>query len=985
MGEINKQYILAFFFSLFALISLSQNNGEIIGTIKDAITGETIIGATIILSDGKGAVSDIDGNYSITVDSGSHEVKVSFVGYESQSTKIKVANKPVLLNFSLQSKTLNEVEIVADVAKSRETPVAFSLMTSKQIQEELGTRDIPMVLNSTPGTYATEQGGGSGDARITIRGFDQRNVAVMVDGVPVNDMENGQVYWSNWDGLSDITRTMQVQRGLGASKLAIASVGGTINIITKGIDQKMGGSVKQEVNDYGLFKTSFGYNSGQMKGGWGVTLGGSRKWGDGFANSTFTNALSYFIKIQKRFDKHLISISANGAPQMHGQRLDRLPIAVYDKELAASVGIDTDSVYKAIGKTPALYYTNDSLGERGIRYNPNSGYLLRLSDVEPLRVKNFNDRINYYHKPQFNLSHFWNPAEKLNVSTVVYLSLGAGGGTGLKGGIERDTITGLLKIQKIYDYNLISSPNKAYHATEHPSNNYLRAANNNHFWYGFLSTWNYKINDNISALMGLDGRYYMGSHYQSVFDLLGGDYAIDNSDKNQPTGLFQGDPNSQKAVKRVGDKVSYYNDAFVKWGGAFAQAEYKKEKWAAFVTGSVSQTGYQRIDYFKKKDLVINGEVFPQAVGWKETFFYNGTDELTTSKLDSIIISGDTSFFGPKSDPRKNMMLNATGYTGESPEARYSTTDEKWFMGYTVKGGTNYNITEHHNVFVNLGYLNMAPRMNVVFDNNNNEFLLPKNQKVYAAEAGYGFKHRKYAANLNLYYTLWENKPPQTTPTKTDLTTGKVLSYNINGLDALHKGIEIDGIYKILKNLDVEGLVSLGDWKTISGNKVYVTNEDGDSVTTVDFSAKNVHVGDAAQVQYGASIRYEPFRNLYIKPRYTFFAKNYANFDPTSLTEEIDPRTGEVVNNNKDRESWRMPDYGLLDIYAGYEINLIKVKYAIVFGVMNALNTIYITDAQNNGTYGLNMVPDDEGFDATSATVYIGPGTRYNMSLRISF
>ena len=60
----------------------------------------------------------------------------------------------------------------------------------------------------------------------------------MINGVPVNDMENASVYWSNWAGLSDVTSAMQVQRGLGSSKLAIASVGGTINVITKSSDMK---------------------------------------------------------------------------------------------------------------------------------------------------------------------------------------------------------------------------------------------------------------------------------------------------------------------------------------------------------------------------------------------------------------------------------------------------------------------------------------------------------------------------------------------------------------------------------------------------------------------------------------------------------------------------------------------------------------------------------------------------------------------------
>ena len=75
---------------------------------------------------------------------------------------------------------------------------------------------MPTLLNSTPGVYTTQQGGGDGDVRINIRGFSQRNVvAVMIDGIPMNDMENGWVYWSNWFGLDAITASMQVQRGLG--------------------------------------------------------------------------------------------------------------------------------------------------------------------------------------------------------------------------------------------------------------------------------------------------------------------------------------------------------------------------------------------------------------------------------------------------------------------------------------------------------------------------------------------------------------------------------------------------------------------------------------------------------------------------------------------------------------------------------------------------------------------------------------------------
>lgn len=127
---------------------------------------------------------------------------------------------------------LNDVIITSSVAVSRKTPVAVSTVDPVFIEEKLGTQEFPEVLKSTPGIYATKQGGGFGDSKVNIRGFKTENSAMMINGVPMNDMEWGGIYWSNWAGLSDVTRSMQVQRGLGASKVAAPSVGGSINIVT---------------------------------------------------------------------------------------------------------------------------------------------------------------------------------------------------------------------------------------------------------------------------------------------------------------------------------------------------------------------------------------------------------------------------------------------------------------------------------------------------------------------------------------------------------------------------------------------------------------------------------------------------------------------------------------------------------------------------------------------------------------------------------
>lgn len=915
LKKMNKLLLLFLFIGLFTSNTFSQEKIKLFGKIKDVKNGELIVGATVMLDSVTMSMTDADGRYELMIPSNSMvKIIISSFGYREEVFKITTKAADILKDFTLElvEVEIEEVKVTADVAKSRETPIAFSKIDAAKIAEELGTRDLPMVLNSTPGVYATEQGGGSGDARISIRGFNQQNVAVLVDGVPVNDMENGQVYWSNWDGLGDVTRYMQVQRGLGASKLAIVSVGGTMNIITKGIDSKMGASIKQEVNSYGLYKTSFAYNSGKLKGRWGVTLTGTRKWGDSYADATFTDAWSYFLKVQKRFNKHTLTFGVNGAPQTHGQRTTRLPIAVIDEGLSKKTGINYLESLDSISKISGAQFTTVSQGARGILYNPNYGML---------NGKVFNEKVNYFHKPQFNLTHSWNPNQKLNLTTVVYASIGKGGGTGFKSTPARDTTTGLSDIQPIYDFNS-KNISSIYSKTEYSSTNYLRAANNDHQWVGLLSTLNYNFSKSLSTMFGIDGRYYKGSHYQTVYDLVGGDYAVDNSDKNQPKGAG----NTAFSMKRKGDKVSYNNDAFVKWAGAFGQIEYKKNKWSTFLTASVSQTSYQRIDYFKKKDLVLADTTMIQAVGYGDTVPHNGVK-----------------------------------YSNSSPEARFSTTKEKWFLGGTVKAGANFNITKNHNVFMNAGILNIAPKMNNVFDNNNLELLQVKNQEVYSIEAGYGFKHRKFASNVNVYYTLWKNKPPQTPPTV--VTPDGTFTYNINGLDALHKGFEVDFNYNILPKLNAEGVVSLGDWKTISGSKVYIIDNDNNVVDSVDFSAKNVHVGDAAQTQVSGSLKYQIIKGGYLKVRYTFFGNNYSNFDPLTLE-----------GDNKDRESWKMPNYSIIDFNFGYEKNLGKFKFTLSGGVMNVLNSIYITDAQN----GI-------GFNAESATVHVGMGRRLNLGLKIGF
>ena len=213
------------FLFVIMLAQLAYSQGTIKGIVVDKSNNEPLIGVSVYNPEsGVGVSTSLDGSFSITLPKGKQNITVSYVGYTSQTLQVN-SNSAEKLTIQLQSEAigLNDVTVTSSIAIRRKTPVALSVMDPINIENKISVKEFPEILKSTPGVYATRQGGGFGDSRINLRGFESANIAVMINGVPVNDMEWGGVYWSNWAGLSDVTRSMQVQRGLGASKVECRS------------------------------------------------------------------------------------------------------------------------------------------------------------------------------------------------------------------------------------------------------------------------------------------------------------------------------------------------------------------------------------------------------------------------------------------------------------------------------------------------------------------------------------------------------------------------------------------------------------------------------------------------------------------------------------------------------------------------------------------------------------------------------------------
>ncbi len=803
-------------------------------------------------------------------------MKTNYLGKSKLSVVIALSAASVAFAQSVKDTTKTKdidaviLKGVTDIAKDRKTPVAVSNIKAAQIIERTGNQELVEILNTTPSVYATKSGGGFGDSGITLRGFESRNVAVMVNGMPVNDMEGGTVYMSNWTGLADVTSTIQVQRGLGSSKLAIASVGGTMNFLTRSADMKQGGVFRMGIGNDNYFKTSIAYNTGKSQKGWSSSFLLGRQAGSTYVENTNYEAYTYYFALgYQPSAKHNLQFMITSAPQWHDQRSYAPTIASYIK------------------------YNPDHDGTPYRQYNSDFGY---YTDANGNRIA-LSNRSNYYSKPVMMLNWDWTINEKSTLSTVVYMSNGRGGGTGDLGRVGGKGMSSFYDTNGHYDYDKIFAANAAVNVNTANAGSTLirRSSINSHNWYGILMNFQHKLNDNWNLSVGTDDRYYYGYHYQVASNLYGASGYKDDKNKNIAPNVVSNLYDYKKmtwnpfggSTAPMSDRIGYSNDGEVLWYSGFGQVEYTKDKLSAFIQGSVSNQAYQRIDDFIKPGSTQQGQVVDRKTGFKNLF------------------------------------------------------------GYTVKGGLNYNIDSHHNVFGNIGYYSKQPFMNSVYPSNQ-QVVNPTltNEKIFGSEIGYGFKSAKFNAKINLYRTEWKDRWYRRTNIANIDGNGNTGYSEISGITQLHQGAEFEANYKVNKYLELEGMFSYGDYK-YKGNATGSNFLDDNTPVTTNGSNTSVLYLDGVKVggsnnsipqttaSLGATII--PVEDLRIYGTWQYVGRIYSAMN---VADFLTPG----------KEALQLPDFNLLNIGASYKLKLKGTNQSLSIGanVYNLLDTTYIQDGATN-------------------------------------
>ncbi len=712
--------ILSLFASIFVLTSTAFSQGTISGSVTDT-DGNALPGANVVVIDTQlGAAATLDGGFLINVPNGSYTLTASVVGFKSASANVRVNDGNTSANFTLEptSVALGGVEVLANRVDDNDA-VAYSNYSKQDIDFRLGGRGLPKALSTLPNVFVND-GGGWDDENVWVRGFTDEYTAYMINGVPMNDMENGNVYFSNWAVLADVSSVVQVQRGAGAINLAVPAVGGSVNFITSPASSEAGYVLKQEMGTNSLAKTALTLNAGTLLDGkMSMIVAASRRTADRLhMEGTYSKAWAYYFNTSYSLDNdNRLEFVALGAPQEHGHSYYNNRVSNYSHELAREMGVAEEDLRTEYGTDYNARVGRIEGGLKGKRampsWRPFDGWNYRVEDYSRSVM---NEKMNYFHKPIVQLNSYNKLSSDMMLSTSLFYSGGEGGGSGAYGRIVRgDALQGLARD---WAATVTQNTTNFVDGLGYESEGVMRSSRNNQYTFGVMSKLDYELNESTNFTFGIDIRTAKIEHYYEIHDMLGGDF-YEESNVNENWSASQ-------AFRTLGDKILYDNTNTVDWIGGYAQANKSLDN-GMDVYGMV---GLTTADYSVQDHWSLGEPTYESNGNGGYQFKVGGTYPLNdvhmlfgnfsfaelTPNLDKVLDDNDmtvnTDFVNEKA------TWFDLGYRFKSPTGKVAGSVNYYYASWedrTVTGSLDIDGTESFFDIVGLNQLHTGLEYNIAY------------------------------------------------------------------------------------------------------------------------------------------------------------------------------------------------------------------------------------------------------------------------------
>jgi len=386
--------------ALFISLIYAGESYTISGRVTDQATRQVLAGSNIsIVNSSIGTISDENGFFMIKNLPPAHYIlEASYIGYSIKQNEIPFLTADTVLKIELNQSAIDGPLVIVESNRTQErvNPVTFNNIDRKALQSRYTVQDIPEILAELPSTtFYSENGNGLGYNYLSIRGFDQRRISVMINGIPQNDPEDHNIYWLDFPDFASNIQSIQVQRGAGSSFYGPAAIGGSINIQTNYFNPEPQLDVELGYGSYETSKMSISANTGMIANKYIINGRISRIKSDGYRDRAWVDFTSYFLGAAMYTQKHNLRFHFYGGPIEDGLAYEGLPKFVNDNS--------------KLRRKNYSYWEVDSSGT-AIEY---------AADRRKDEIENFN-------QPHFELLHDYRLSPQATLKNNLFFILGYG-------------------------------------------------------------------------------------------------------------------------------------------------------------------------------------------------------------------------------------------------------------------------------------------------------------------------------------------------------------------------------------------------------------------------------------------------------------------------------------------------------------------------------------------------------------------------------
>ncbi|MBK7410640.1 MAG: TonB-dependent receptor plug domain-containing protein [Saprospirales bacterium] len=708
--------------------------------------------------------TDKDGAFEMELSADVRRVVFHFMknGYDFMQIDYEVKGMEVqdlgTIQLSLNGQQANELQ-------AKEDQIPTVVISEDDLDGgDANSQDIFGLLTASRDVFVAATSFTFGPARFRIRGIGAENTSVLLNGVPANDLESGQVYWSSWGGLNDVRRYRETDIGLGSMEYTMGGIGGGSSIDTRATTQR-----KQLRASYAISNRTYRnrlmltWSSGQLKNGWAVSLSGSRRWSEeGYVEGTFYDAWSYFASIDKLIGKkHQLNLTAFGAPIKRGRSSGSI-----------------QEMYDLAGNNYYNSYWGFPNGEKR------------------------NSRVATIHQPMFILRHDWKLGEKTNLTSAISYQFGRNGSTAIDWYNARDPRPDYYRYlpsyvidpdQKLlveeafrnnestrqldwdYMYNVNYNSQETVENANGIKGNSVSGLRSKYIVeerrydskkYNFNTVFQHFLTDHITLNGGLGYQIFQGDNHKVVNDLLGGEFYLDidrfaETDFPDNPDAKQNDLNTPNRILKEGDRFGYDYDPNIRKGNVWGQGVFSTSKVDFFLGGELSSTTFWR-----------HGDVV----------------------------------------------------NGRFPDNSFGDSEKQKFQNYTLKGGVTYKISNIHYLYANAAMQTRAPFFRNSYISPRTRDQAASNlvsEKIQSGEAGYMLRSPRVKARASVYWAQFQDQTRTISfyndetivgDNSEDLIDLGFVNFTLSGIDSRHIGTELAVEFKVNSALTLNGVAALGQY-----------------------------------------------------------------------------------------------------------------------------------------------------------------------------